>query len=219
LKVRLTSEALEKIDISVLARNNRVRGTGFDGVYNHRGAFVVDARDPATLRMRRMPGRYPEPELAAWARYQHYRKYKIPYGRLEDEIEKQRNSLVAREEKWSEAYIRAYSIWSLSVDGTPPDRAFLESSELRWLTENPLLKMQQERGEDELDPLNLPPMEPQPVLVKLERAALPAAPKQTIEAARSEAEMKLKEALELSRAARAARMAAKHAPALDDEDD
>jgi hypothetical protein len=216
IKVKLTSKALESIDLSPLARNNRVRGTGFDGVYHHRDAYVMDARDPGTGKIKRMPGRYPEPELAAWARYEHYRKHKLPYGKFEEEVEKTRNSLSCREGKWPEHLIRAIAIWSLAVDGFPPDPTFLRRGEDRWLVFGPPMDADVDRHvariakhfPDEYPEFMLESEEPAPMLPPPPKQ-LPETPKLTLAQAQAEANKARELAIIASREARAKRAAEK----------
>lgn len=228
IKTKLTSRALESIDLSVLARNNRVRGTGFDGVYHHRDAYVVDVRDPGTGKIRRMPGRYPEPELAAWARYEFYRKHKLPYGKFEEEIARQRNSLMCRELKWPEHIIRANAIWSLAVDGFPPDPAFLRRGEDRWLVHGPPMDADVENHiarivkfypdeYPEFVPEESTPTLPPPT----KQAALPEAPKPalTLTQVQAEADKARELAITQAREARAKRMAAKYGVNTDTDTD
>ena len=210
------------IDKTKLERTGRSRGGYVDvELVNKLWVARVPDGEGGTFEL---PQRFLRPELAAWARYQHHLQNKIPYGKFAKEIEKQRNSFRAHDESWSEHQIRANAIWSLSIDGFPPEAAFLRQGEEQWRNKAPFPDVveQHVRRMDRVSAAPTPTLlaptpAPAPVLMAPKQAALPEGPKLTIAQAQAEADRAREKAVVEAKEARAKRMAAKYAVSqLDD---
>jgi hypothetical protein len=220
---RAIDEAFNGIELAKLERTNRARSSGFEGVTAEGKRWVATVTD-ARGRAFRLTQRYLQPELAAWARYQHHLQNKIPYGKFAKEIEKQRNSLYCREGGWPEHFIRANAIWSLAVDGFPPDASFLRRGEDRWLAHGPPSDVDVERHvariakfyPDEYPEFVPGSAEPAPALPPPpKQAALPEASQPTIAQAQAEADKVRELAVTEAKEARAKRLAAKYGTTIE----
>jgi len=131
----LTRDGAE-IDLRLLQTNPKL-ASGFAGVYPHpnpaRG-WMAQGKDPATKQAGKYLGTFTTAVQAAWARYQHYRKCDMPYGKLEEAMEKFANDPVWR--GLPEHWIKALAIHMLATRGTIlPD---LTPAERKWETNSPV---------------------------------------------------------------------------------
>jgi hypothetical protein len=204
MESRRVDEALREIDLGKL---ERARTAGYEGVTKDNLGWAATVLD-VNGKYLRLPQRFLRPEMAAWARYQHYLQHKIPYGRYAKELAKTRNSLMAREEKWGEDYIRARAIWALGVAGYVVDPAFLEPWEAQWSTNMPQFA-------DDVEAAKQRYLSGAPAPREIEAAPMlvlpaPKQPRQTVEEALAEAAQTRERLLQESRDARAKRLAAKY---------
>jgi hypothetical protein len=106
------------IDFSVLC-TSRTTNSGFEGVYAHSNparGFIAQGRDPETRKPGKHLGLFSSAAQAAWARYQHYKKHNMPYGKLEEEVEKVRGDYNLRNfgtKALPERWLKAMAIWNL----------------------------------------------------------------------------------------------------------
>jgi len=99
------------IDLMKLHRSAKTK-SGFEGVYSNGKGFRATGKDPATRVGLIHLGTFPSAEDAAWARYVHYTKNKLPYGQLEMALEKTRTESDAMQ--WSggdEQKLKHLTIW------------------------------------------------------------------------------------------------------------
>jgi hypothetical protein len=138
-----------EIDFSVLA-TSRTTNSGFEGVYMHSNparGFNAHGRDPETKKPGKHLGLFSSAAQAAWARYQHYKKHNMPYGKLEEAMEKVRAHPDTK--NWGakpmpERWVRAIAIWNLAMKGTIlPD---LDKRDRKWETYSP--PAERDYGED-----------------------------------------------------------------------
>lgn len=79
-------DGLPPVDVSKLARSTRTK-SGFVGVYANGKGFRAMARDENDANIQKSIGTFASAEQAAWARYLHYTKHKLPYGEVEALLE------------------------------------------------------------------------------------------------------------------------------------
>lgn len=87
---QIGSLGLPAVDITKLHRSSKTK-SGFIGVYaNGKGFRAVGKGSGVGGNIRTTDvniGTYPTAEQAAWARLLHYKRHKLPYGELEEQLE------------------------------------------------------------------------------------------------------------------------------------
>lgn len=130
-------------DRTKLHRSHKTK-SGFVGIYSNGKGFRAEGRNPVDRRGVVTLGTYETAEDAALARYHHHKRHGLPYGRMEEEIERMRETEPNTRE-WSEERIKHEVIWSC---------ANLQKMPLEGLTE-------EERALESIDPM-LPAKPPKP---------------------------------------------------------
>lgn len=132
----------DAIDFSVLHTSNKT-ASGFEGVYKHSNparGFIAQGRDAQTRKSGKHLGLFPTAAQAAWARYRHYQKHRLPYGKLAEVMEQLAQDPVWRgarlHEPHNEKWLRAMAINDLAARKVIlPD---LPEDERHWQTDNPV---------------------------------------------------------------------------------
>ena len=76
---------LPAIDVTKLHLSSKTK-SGFVGVYSNGKGFRAVGKSPGFGTGSQSLGTYPSAEQAAWARYLHHKKFKLPYGELEERL-------------------------------------------------------------------------------------------------------------------------------------
>jgi hypothetical protein len=107
---RMFDEVPSDIDLTKLHRSDKAK-SGFVGVYSNGKGFRAEGRDPGSKGLITL-GTFPTAEGAALARFTHYKRHGLPYGRLEDTIEKMKlQDEVVRWSGGNETKIKHLAIW------------------------------------------------------------------------------------------------------------
>jgi hypothetical protein len=114
---RMFEELVPAADLSRLHRSDKAK-SGFVGVYSNGKGFRAEGKDHKTGLLITI-GTFPTAESAAHARYQHYQRAGMPYGRLEELMEQYRK----REESlraMSDERLKHEVIWSEAANSKRP---------------------------------------------------------------------------------------------------
>lgn len=85
---KLSVGGMPPVEVAKLHRSTRTK-SGFVGVYANGKGFRSMAATPDGNGLESI-GTFPTAEQAAWARYLHHKKFKLPYGEAEDRLETER---------------------------------------------------------------------------------------------------------------------------------